>query len=144
MPRLPALLAAWTVALGLLAACATRTGPRTGEPVLAGTSWALVRIEAGGAAREPEAGRAFTLGFEDGARLGGRADCNVYGGDYRTEGDGRLRVGPLTSTLAACAPSGVDDYPGVLEGVGTFRRDGDTLRVEAASGVRLLFARAAG
>lgn len=62
-----------------------------------GPEWRIVEI-----AGEPAAGdHPVTLRFEENGRMGGRAPCNTYGGDWRLDGE-RLVFGRVFSTMMAC------------------------------------------
>ena len=64
---------------------------------LTGPEWTIAEI--GG---QPAAGRApVTLRFEEGGRTGGQGPCNVYGGEWRLDGE-RLVFGRMFSTMMAC------------------------------------------
>lgn len=84
-------LLAVVVLLPLLAtACAA------GESSVQGT-WRLVEMQGQG----PLGDSTVTATFEDG-RVHGSGGCNRYTGEATVDGD-RLRVGPLASTMMACA-----------------------------------------
>lgn len=67
----------------------------------------------------------YVLVFEHGG-LGGEADCNVYGGDYRASRNGALTISGLYSTEIACEPPSFEqDYFSNLLDVASYeiRRD---------------------
>jgi heat shock protein HslJ/uncharacterized lipoprotein YbaY len=64
---------------------------------LTGPEWTIAEI-----AGQPAAGRApVTLRFEEGGRDGGQGPCNVFGGDWRLDGERRV-FGRMVSTMMAC------------------------------------------
>jgi heat shock protein HslJ/uncharacterized lipoprotein YbaY len=64
---------------------------------LTGPEWTIAEI-----AGRPAAGRApVTLRFEENGRTGGQGPCNVFGGDWRLDGE-RLAFGRMFSTMMAC------------------------------------------
>lgn len=100
--------------LVLLAACTTANAPvpppGDGTDALAQVGrWALQgATDAGGAridAAFPGGSAAHTLSF-DGGKVALEGGCNHIGGDYRLDARGRLVIGPLHSTLMACAETG--------------------------------------
>jgi heat shock protein HslJ len=66
---------------------------------LAGTSWVLDPASLGVPA---PAGRQVTATFSD-TRVTGSTSCNLYAGDYKTQGN-RIRVSAITTTRIACTP----------------------------------------
>ncbi len=81
------------IAAVLLAGCATAPSTSAG---LAGTQWAIVRID--GVA--PVVPASAKMRFDE-ERLGANVGCNGIGGDYRVE-NGRLVAGPLMATRMFC------------------------------------------
>lgn len=85
---------------------------------IVGPEWRLVEITMpdGGTLR-PEGGD-LTLTFDAEGRVGGRADCNSFGGAYTLNADGSMRLDQVVSTLMACPPpSPGDAFLRVLNGV---------------------------
>ena len=80
-----------------LTACAGSSG----DAVLEGTTWELVKL---GAAL-PLTGTTLTINFEDGT-ASGSAGCNSYSGEYQLDGE-NLTFGMIASTLMACLEPGV-------------------------------------
>lgn len=76
-----------------IAGCTTAP---SGSAGLAGTQWAVMRID-GAAPAIPD--KAMVRFDED--RLAANVGCNGIGGDYRVEG-GRLVAGPLMATRMFC------------------------------------------
>ncbi len=90
-------------ALYLLTACASPTPTAVPTPNLfnlTGTKWTLTAMAQNGA-DVPLVAQKPTLEFQA-KQLGGNATCNSYSGDYTTQGE-MIQVGPLQSTLMACA-----------------------------------------
>lgn len=78
----------------------------------------------------PLSGTVLTARFEGGA-VSGDAGCNVFSGGYATDGDA-LSIGPLATTLAACAaPEGVMEQEGAylaaLESADAYAQSGNGL-----------------
>ncbi|MDT0630831.1 YbaY family lipoprotein [Rubrivirga litoralis] len=112
-----------------------------GADVLRGPEWRLVELRAaGGAPTPPEGDGAFTVSFLEDGRFLGQADCNQYGGTYRTEPGGDLVLSDAATTLAACAPpSSSRDFFGTLGQVVGYSVAGDRLTLRAADGRALVF-----
>jgi heat shock protein HslJ len=100
--------------------------------VLEGTSWRATLVDG----ETPMVDNPVTLQFEPG-RIGGRTGCNDYGADVRVE-NGRLVVGGVTTTMAAC----VDELPSRIEGVWLAILEGDPILV--SDGARLMLRSEAG
>lgn len=102
-------------------------------PVLDGTAWRLLRFESPDDAApvlRPGDPQAYTLSFGQDGRLAARLDCNRGSGPWQaTAADaqgGSLRIGPLASTRALCAPDPIGKrLPRDLEDITSYRlRDG--------------------
>jgi heat shock protein HslJ len=82
----------------------------------------------------------LTADFGEDDRLGLRADCNVCGGSFATDGDA-IVAGPFACTRAYCASAPLDgEFVGLLDGRSTVRRSGDRLLVSSDRGA-LVFVR---
>lgn len=92
---------------------------------LAGTSWALVSLEEGGALTERLPNTVVTLAFSEDGAVSGSAGCNRYSSSYTVDGSS-IRFGPIMSTMMACEPA-------VMEQEAAF-----TQALEAASSFTLL------
>ncbi|GIV59888.1 MAG: hypothetical protein KatS3mg043_0977 [Rhodothermaceae bacterium] len=97
---------------------------------LEGTTWRLVVFQdPAGSKRAFRDGEVYTLFFDAGARFGGRADCNSYGGTYEA-GDGTLRIRELWTTQVLCPPgSHGEDYYAALRNVQACEVRGGRLRL---------------
>jgi len=82
------------------AAAVSNTGAVHAETdtALQGGEWVVEDIDARGVIDRSRA----TLVFDTDGRLGGRGSCNSYSGSYTLAGQ-RLTVGPLATTMMACA-----------------------------------------
>jgi heat shock protein HslJ len=70
---------------------------------LANTGWTLAETAVQRAAFVPAVGNPLpTLVFGSDGKVSGNAGCNSYGGPY-TQSGAELKIGPLFSTLRACA-----------------------------------------
>jgi heat shock protein HslJ len=120
-----------------LAACQPVQAPPTtedqpaGEP-LEGTVWLLDEL-----AGEPAlADVTVTAQFGADGTLGGSGGCNSYGGPYTVDGD-QITIGPLASTMMACAEEIMDQeiqYLAALESAATFSVSGVQLEMRMADG----------
>jgi len=137
--------AAWAVAFGLGLVGAGCGGGESLSPTqattpsaLVGPTWRLTQLDG-----QPVIdGTSVTAEFSDEARVAGKASCNQYFGSARAEADGRLSVGPLASTMMACAPQGVMDqetrYLAALQAATTFVVSGSELRLGPAGAAATL------
>jgi heat shock protein HslJ/uncharacterized lipoprotein YbaY len=83
---------------------------------LTGADWTIAEING-----QPAAGRApVTLRFEEGGRAGGQGPCNVYGGEWRLEGE-RLTFGRMFSTMMACPEPAMSQEQALHRLFGTVR-----------------------
>jgi heat shock protein HslJ len=72
-----------------------------GEQALRG-EWDVTGYYTGSAISSPVPGSTLTLKF-DGDQASGDAGCNTFSGPVELSGTDRIRLGPLASTLRACA-----------------------------------------
>lgn len=117
------------VSVVLLGGCATAP---SGGAALAGTRWAIMRID-GAAPVAPD--KAMMRFDED--RLGANVGCNGIGGDYRVEGS-RLIAGPLMATRMFCEGPVWQQEEAVnalLSAAPELLRSGDTLRLTSGGHV---------
>jgi heat shock protein HslJ len=98
------------------------------EQAVAG-DWTVVNYFRPGAVVSPVAGSSLTASFESG-QISGDSGCNRYSGPYEVDGN-EIAIGPLASTLRACADPAVDEqerqYLAALELARTFSLDGGNL-----------------
>jgi len=98
------------------------------EQAVAG-DWVVVNYFRPGAVVSPVAGSELTATFEAG-QISGNSGCNEYTGPYEVD-DTKIMIGPLASTLRACADPAVDqqerEYLAALELARTFSIDGGNL-----------------
>jgi heat shock protein HslJ len=97
-----------------LAACADPVEPSPsgvdGHPTtLAGTAWRVVSV--GG--RQPVVTREPTVAFEA-SRVSGSGGCNSFGGSYRYEAGGAIRLEDLGMTAMACVERPINDLEGAF------------------------------
>lgn len=112
-----------------------------GAAELRGPEWRLAELRAaGGDAAPPEGDGAFTVSFLEDGRFLGQADCNQYGGTYRTEPGGELVLSDAATTVAACAPpSSSRDFFGTLNQIVGYTVADGRLVLRAADGSALVF-----
>jgi heat shock protein HslJ len=114
----------------------TRTGRRLlvyqasiGTAALRG-SWEVTSIYTGSAVSSPVAGSTLTLEFTN-DEVSGDGGCNSFSGAYTVRGTDAITIGPLASTLKACADPALDtqeqQYLAALQLAETYRVSGDTL-----------------
>jgi heat shock protein HslJ len=111
----------------------------SGAESLVGPDWSLRSL--GG--KPVIAGTTLTAAFSGDGRVSGSSGCNRYFG--RAQGEsGRLSVGPLGSTMMACAQDVMDQemlYLASLQAATSFTIQGDELRLGPAAGqATLVFA----
>jgi heat shock protein HslJ len=91
--------------------------------------WEVTSYDAGTALVSPVAGASATAKF-DGTQISGTGGCNTFSGPYSVDGDA-ITVGPLASTLRACADPAVEQqeqhYLQALALAKTFAVAGDRL-----------------
>jgi heat shock protein HslJ len=104
---------------------------------LDGTAWRATAFGAG-LADTPGPDQDFSLEVQ-GDRLAGRSGCNRYMGTWTTE-DGKLRIGPLASTMMWC--DGLMElersFLDALQAAAGAQRDGDQLVFLDPDGNRLI------
>ncbi len=93
-------------------------------------SWDVTSIYTGGAVSSPVAGSTLTLEFTN-DKVSGDGGCNTFSGPYAVRGTDAITIGPLASTLRACADPALDaqeqQYLAALQLAKTYRVSGDTL-----------------
>jgi len=101
--------------------------------------WLLLELNG----QPPLAGTEITLNIEDDS-LGGNSGCNVYGGSYQVDADGRIEMSEIFSTLMACLEDGVMEqeaaYNQALYDAASFELadGGQTLLLRNAAGDTIL------
>jgi heat shock protein HslJ len=132
----------------------TRTGRRLlvyrasiGKDALAG-GWNVTSLYTGDAISSPIAGSGLTLEFA-GASASGNSGCNTFDGGYAVSGADGIEIGPLRSTLRACADPAVgtqeQQYLRALELAATYRVTGSQLTLFRPGGtIAATFERASG
>ena len=104
--------ATWATSLAILILITAASGifaqkPPSARPttVLDGTSWQLVRFQAGDdRTLAPNERTRYTIAFAAGGRVTMRLDCNQGNGTWKSFEPGQLEFGPLTTTRVLCAP----------------------------------------
>ena len=95
-------------------------------------SWEVTGFYTGSAISSPVAGSKLTLVFAS-KEVSGDGGCNTFSGPFETSGTDGISVGPLMSTLRACADPALDaqeqQYLAALPLAKTYRVSGDTLRL---------------
>lgn len=82
----------------------------------------------------------FTAIFNDDSSMGGSNDCNVYGGDYTTDGN-TIDINPGMSTMAFCGEESLDMlFTESLMAVTAWSVDGSGNLVLEGGGRRMVFA----
>jgi heat shock protein HslJ len=80
-------------------------------------------------------GTSLTANFGADGTVSGSGGCNNYTGSYTTDGSA-IAIGPLASTLRACADMGVDEqelqFLAAMESAAVFNISGDTLELRTA------------
>lgn len=93
-------------------------------------SWEVTGFYTGSAISSPVAGSRLTLVFTT-TEVSGDSGCNTYSGPFDTRGTDAIALGPLTSTLRACADPALDaqeqQYLAALQLAKTYKVSGDTL-----------------
>jgi heat shock protein HslJ len=107
---------------------------------LAGTSWTVNSYNNG---RQAVVGvladTTLTILFGESGQISGAGGCNNYSGSYKSDGAGSIEIGPLVSTMMACAdPAGVMDqetqFLAALQAATVYRLDGSTLELRDGDG----------
>jgi len=114
------------------------------EKAVAG-DWEVTGYFRPGAIVSPVPGSRLTATFEDG-RISGESGCNSYTGPFEVD-DTKIAIGPLASTLRACADPAVGEqesqFLAALELARTFTVTGDNLTLlREDGGIAVTFARA--
>ena len=103
---------------------------------LAGTAWDLTAFE--GAAVQVEG--VSWIAFAEGGQSTGSGGCNDFNGPYTEDGES-LTIGPLASTLRACADPAVSDqetaFYAALEATERFSVSGSELTLQDGDGSEL-------
>lgn len=102
---------------------------------LAGTAWTVTAFNTGAAVSSALAGTNPTLEFGVDGSVHGNTGCNTLAGPF-TLGEGAVKIGPLVSTMMACAePDGIMDQEkqlrAALESVTSYRVEADQLTLLA-------------
>ena len=121
---------------------ATQFGSSPGAPNISG-AWQLQRGSGASGRLDVPAGSRVTIAF-DGQRVSGQA-CNIYGGDYRLESDGTIRLSAMSMTEMACQEPMMSleaAYHAALLLVRHVAVSGDQLTL-SGDGVELVFTRLA-
>ena len=83
---------------------------RSGASELAGTSWKLVRLQAGDETTlVPADGSKYTITFRSDGRVVARVDCNRGSSTWKSGGANELRFGSWSMTRAKCPPGSLHD-----------------------------------
>ena len=107
---------------------------------LAGTSWTVTSYNNGKQAVVGVlADTTPTILFGESGQISGSGSCNNYSGSYKSDGVGSIEIGPLISTMMACAePEGVMDqetqFLAALQAATVYTIDGSTLEMRDADG----------
>ncbi len=107
---------------------------------LAGTSWTVTSYNNGKQAVVGVlADTALTMLFGDSGQISGAGGCNNYSGSYKSDGVSSIEIGPLMSTMMACAdPEGVMDqetaFLAALQAATVYTINGSTLEMRDAEG----------
>lgn len=76
---------------------------------LANTSWQLVQIHnADGTSERPDDPAKYTLAFEADGSLVARLNCNRGHGTWKSTSPGKIELGVMAVTMAACLPPSLD------------------------------------
>lgn len=114
------------------------------DQALAG-DWVVINYFRPGAVVSPVAGSELTATFDAG-QISGNSGCNQFSGSYEVDGT-KIAIGPLASTLRACADPAVDqqstEYLAALELARTFTTAGGNLTLlRDDGGIAVTFQRA--
>jgi heat shock protein HslJ len=106
--------------------------------------WLVTSYFRPGAVVSVTAGTTITASFT-GKDISGNAGCNDYSGPYKTD-DTKIRIGPVTSTLRACASAALtqqeSEYLAALDTVRAFGVDANGVTFfRADSGIAVTMAR---
>jgi para-nitrobenzyl esterase len=108
---------AWAIGLVMLTLTAGGVTTTAQKPPVAGattslegTSWQLVRFQAGDERTLAPGDRVkYTIAFSAAGRVSMRLDCNRSNGSWKSSEIGQLEFGQLTTTRALCAPGSLYD-----------------------------------
>jgi len=93
-------------------------------------SWEVTALYTGDAISSPVAGSTLTLVFTA-TEVSGDSGCNTYSGPFETSGTDAITLGPLASTLRACADPAIgtqeQQYLAALELAKTYQVTGNEL-----------------
>jgi heat shock protein HslJ len=82
----------------------------SGANELAGTSWKLVKLQAGDETMlVPDDGSKYTITFGGNGRVSSRVDCNRASSTWRSRRPGELQFGSWSRTRAKCGPGSLHD-----------------------------------
>ena len=107
---------------------------------LTGTSWTVTSYNNGKQAVVGVlADTTLTVLFGESGQISGAGGCNNYSGSYKSDGVSSIEIGPLMSTMMACAdPEGVMDqetqFLAALQAATVYTIDGSTLEMRDADG----------
>ena len=107
---------------------------------LAGTSWNVTNYNNGkGGVVGVMADTTPTVLFGESGQISGSGGCNNYSGTYTSDGAGSIEIGPLASTMMACAaPEGVMEqemqFLAALPAATTYTVEGSSLELRDADG----------
>src|SRR6185436_4829666 len=88
----------------------SRAQNRSGASELAGTSWKLVRLQAGDETTlVPADGSKYTITFRSDGRVVARVDCNRGSSTWRSSRGNELQFGSWSMTRAKCSPGSLHD-----------------------------------
>ncbi len=115
----------------LLGGCSKAVAIAKGQqPVVAGTleggPWLVEDLNGGGVIDDARVDLTFDPGDHGTGIISGRSGCNRYSGAWRQDG-AKVTLGPVTSTMMACAPALMEmerKFLGALEAVRTVTYDG--------------------
>ncbi len=89
---------------------ADRSVGRVGALGLAGVTWSLVNIQSMDDRDYPAEGKGvYTLSFRADGQVAVRADCNRGSGNWQSQGQSQVQIGPLMTTRAFCPPPSLHD-----------------------------------
>jgi heat shock protein HslJ len=133
-------MAAGVLALGVVlgtVGCGGASGPRGGT--LEGVTWLLSSYSEGGSMKSVPKSPSVELGFKADV-ASGRA-VNTYNGPYSATPEGKIKIGPLASTLMAGPPEAMaveQAYFKALEKAASYYSDGSALTLYDQGGTAIL------
>jgi len=110
--RVLSTLAAVAIAFGTTDSLRTFAGGQNsrGASELAGTSWKLVRLQAGDETTlVPGDGSKYTITFRSDGRVVAQVDCNRGSSNWKSSGPNELHFGSWSMTRAKCPPGSLHD-----------------------------------